>query len=616
MFDDTSRRAFLISAGALPASSGAAQPATRPAGSSGRALTREAIEAEIRRRAAAYAGQRYLVVDYYRIRRTLAFPLPVKDLSIRSVPVPSVPGYPWATWMMWELEERANALAYAAAWFHRDEFAAAVTRDLEALAAWPKYCQYGDRPDLSSGHAGRLLWTAHKKWGWLGAATRAKIREACRRHVEEVLPQARAFYGNAKTKADYLALAAPADKLVNIPLIGSIAGSLTASIAEHPAQAELNQYVEAVFGAALDLRSKGYTEGVAYDGYILDFLADWLETVHGAERSAILGHPNFNNHLRESYMLSAPGAAEDVAELGDVEAKEMPFHYSAQAKLASLQSDPVRAWYLRRWRPARIRANALGALAPVTSKLEGAAPPAGVLDAYYARVLRTGWEPGDVAVVAACSTSPASHLQNDNGTLVIGTRGAWIVSDPGYQQYMRGLERDFTIGPAAHNYPLVNGVAQTAKAGRSLPVSHSPGVLRVRIDLTACYPAKAALRSVVRNVWLQGRECVVVADEIRGDAVENVRYHWHGHPDAAWYARDNWILLHMDSADLWFHSPQARLSDASVERQEGSRGQLTAAAELKPAPPVVWWVFAFGDAPPAVEAGEGSIRVAGRAYSV
>jgi hypothetical protein len=520
--------------------------------------------------------------------------------------------------MMWELEERANSLAYAAAWFHRDEFAAAVARDLEALAEWPKYCQYGDRPDLSSGHAGRLLWTAYRKWGWLGSATRGKIREACRRHVEEVLPQARAFYGPLKTKAAFLALAAPADKLVNIPLIGSIAASLTAGIAEHPAQAELNQYVESVFGAALDLRSNGYTEGVAYDGYILDFLADWLETAPAPERDAILKHPNFNNHLRESYMLSAPGAPEDVAELGDVEAKEMPFHYSAQAKLASLQPDPVRSWYLGRWRPSRIRANALGALAPIAGRLEGSAPAAGVLDAYYARVLRTGWSAGDVALVAGCSTSPASHLQNDNGTLVIGTRGCWVLSDPGYQQYMRGLEREFTIGPAAHNYPLVNGIAQTAKAGRSLPVPQTAGVLRARLDLTACYPPKAALRAVVRNVWLEGRECVVVADEIAGDALENVRYHWHGHPDAAWYARDGWILLHMAEADLWFHSPQAQLSDASIERLEGSRGQLTASAEVKPVPAVVWWVFAFGDAPPVIEMGGGgrSVKIRGRAYSV
>ena len=155
----SSRRAFLAAAGAagaLPLPSGAAAPPRN----------RQAIETEIRRRARHYAAQRYLVVDYYRIRRQLAFPLPVKDLSVRAVPVPSISGYPWATWMTWELEERVNALGYAAEWFRDPAFASAATADLEALAAWPAYRQY-NQPDLSSGHAGRLLWTAYRKWRWL-----------------------------------------------------------------------------------------------------------------------------------------------------------------------------------------------------------------------------------------------------------------------------------------------------------------------------------------------------------------------------------------------------------------------------------------------------------------
>lgn len=48
-----------------------------------------------------------------------------------------------------------------------------------------------------------------------------------------------------------------------------------------------------------------------------------------AERRPILRHPNFGHFLDQSYMLSAPGAAHQVAELSDVEAREMPFHFSA-----------------------------------------------------------------------------------------------------------------------------------------------------------------------------------------------------------------------------------------------------------------------------------------------
>ncbi len=79
---------------------------------------------------------------------------------------------------------------------------------------------------------------------------------------------------------------------------------------------------------------------------------------------------------------------------------------------------------------------------------------------------------------------------------MIGRRGRWILSDPGYQQYMPGAEREFTIGPAAHNYPVIDGINQTAKAGRRLALD-APA-------LTACHPEKPALQRM-RKVLLSCR---------------------------------------------------------------------------------------------------------------
>jgi hypothetical protein len=126
----TSRRTFLGSAGLLgTVYRAAATPVSA------------AISREIRRRAEKYLGLRYLVVDYYRTRRRLAYPLPVQSLSIPAVPVPTIADYPWSIWMLWELEERVHSLGWAAEWFKNEEFARSAVRDLEALTAWPKYCQ-------------------------------------------------------------------------------------------------------------------------------------------------------------------------------------------------------------------------------------------------------------------------------------------------------------------------------------------------------------------------------------------------------------------------------------------------------------------------------------------
>ena len=227
---------------ALPAA--AATPPARP------------IHAEIRKRALACLGERRLVTDYYRIRRRMAFSLPVKSLSLRNVTVPSITDYPWATWMTWALEERVNALGYAAEWFHDEAAATAAARDLDALAAWPAYRQY-EQPDLSSGHCGRLMWTALSKWRWLPPATRARLRDACARHAADVLPHCRRYYGPAASSADLLALPAPHSKLANIPLIGTIAAALTAEASGQPTAPELHRLVTEVYLALLEMRSRG-----------------------------------------------------------------------------------------------------------------------------------------------------------------------------------------------------------------------------------------------------------------------------------------------------------------------------------------------------------------------
>jgi hypothetical protein len=598
-----SRRQFFQTAGAGLALA----PGVR-----GRIPDAAVVRQEIDRRAAAHLRQRHLVVDYYRIRRALAYPLPLRSLSLPDVPVPTITGYPWATWMMWALEERVHSLGWAAEWTGRADYAAAATADLEALAAFPKYCQYA-QPDLSSGHAGRLMWAALTKWRWPSRSLRDSLRAGCARHVAEVAPLVVTQYGRLGSKQDLFPLKDPSRKLANIPLIGTVGAALTASAASHDLAPELDRAVHSIFGAILDLRSSGHTEAVAYDGYILDFVADWLDALPQAGRTPVIGHPNLRHFLEESYMLACPGAIEDVAQLSDVEPREMPFHYSAQAKLESFAPDPLRRWYLARWRPEWIRADALGALRPVIGQIPRKTPEAGGLDAHYAAVLRTGWNGTDLAVAVSCTNSQMSHVQADNGTVVIGNRRRWMIADPGYQQYMQDAEREFTLGPTAHNCPHPGGIQQDSKRGRLVSLESS----RAEIDLTACYPANAGLRAVRRSVWLDGRDRVVIADRIDGGSHAAVHYHWHGHPDAAWWTDGGQTLLHFSDCDLRIASPNVQLSHANLERHPGSRGQLTVAARV-PSVAVVWWVFQIGVEPVRVEAetdGQ-SIHVAGKRFGL
>src|SRR5690606_13028548 len=135
---------------------------------------------------------------------------------------------------------------------------------------------------------------------------------------------------------------------------------------------------------------------------------------------------------------------------------------SAQAKANAAQPLPERAWYLQRCPLPMLRADALAALLLSADYIEQSpqTPAASAAHAHCALALRSGWEEDDVAVVIAASNSPMGHIHPDNGAVTIGTRGDWFIATPGYQQYLRNSERDFSTGPASRNTPLINGQTQ------------------------------------------------------------------------------------------------------------------------------------------------------------
>ncbi len=607
-----------VSIGILPAlcallmlSPGAAAPAR---------LTRASIDAELKARAARYLARNQLSVDYYRIGRRLAFSLPVEQIPRPELPVPGIPDYPWEIWFSWELEQRLNSLGWAAQWFGDEFAAAAAARELRGIAAWPGFTSTG-RIDLCLGHVARTLCQACSRWSWVDPETRDVVGHALDRLVAQAGPWVETRYPADLSVGQIMASEERYSRVHNIPFIGLIGAALAANTRASDAAAALNRRVTILLEVLFRLRARGYSEGVAYDGYLLDFIAGWIQTLPPAQREAVLKRFDFGETVNSSYMMGAPGDLARVAEIADVEPLQMPFHISAQARLQLMQSAPVRAWYLGQLRPDILRSDALACLRPVIEGLESAAaaPAAGALDAGYARVLRSGWRAGDLAVAVAASTSPAGHIHLDFGSITIGTAGQWLIADPGYQQYMAGAEREFTIGSNAHNTPILNGKSQTIKSGRVLQAGpDGAGGFRVKVDISRCYPAEIGDGRVFRTVWLSGDHCIVLADEISLANLETIAYTWHGSPDSAWRIRDNWAMLYGEPDSLvWFSSPSCHITEAGLDRSAGSRGQLSLSVQAQKTP-VVWWVFSRGAAPPAVEvATDGrSVRTSGRRFAV
>ena len=103
-----------------------------------------------------------------------------------------------------------------------------------------------------------------------------------------------------------------------------------------------------------------------------------------------------------------------------------------------------------------------------------------------------------------------------------------------------------------------------------------------------------------RTVWLTGSNLILVADQITGTGIEQIDYHWHGHPTAAWWVEENVARLVFSDTTLWLTSPSATLSARNLDRLSGSRGQLTLSASAALNIPTLWWIFSLDAPPPAV----------------
>lgn len=109
--------------------------------------------------------------------------------------------------------------------------------------------------------------------------------------LEDALPLSDRLHAVFDTPGTLLADTKPHQHLHNIPLIGTCALAMAAKLAGYTTAERLDARVAMLFEAVLDLRAKGFTEGVSYDGYVLDFVADWLSTLNSTLRARILAHP-------------------------------------------------------------------------------------------------------------------------------------------------------------------------------------------------------------------------------------------------------------------------------------------------------------------------------------
>lgn len=540
--------------------------------------SRDEVAAELRSRADGQLARDELVVDHYRIGHRWAFRLPL-DRRPGGLPagVPGVEPYPWLIWLAWELVERWDVLHGAATIWDDAAARRRMQIELAALADWEDHLEWGGTVRLPTGHLAMALARGLTLSGWdPELRRRALVAADSLLHKDVPAWYAETWSGAGSTQN------IPMIVLCSVAALAHVVGDEAAGTYGDRAE----QAVEDWFAAR---RAELLTEQTAYNGYLFDTVTQWLEV-----EQATGGRTDLVERWRapllelcpEWAQLSVPGRADLAAPLGDVET-EMTMWLSCVARFThwyGADATAGAAWLLRRCSPERLPAAAL--TLAIEQEFGDDAPPvppaSGTTELPAAVSIRTGAGHDDLLVAVGVGRHPMGHLHHDTGQVVVAWRGRTWVTDPGYQQYVSGQERDYTLGAAAHNVPVLHlpgapEVLQTRKQGRVL------GLDPVTLDLTGCYagldPA-ASIRRTVR-VTRDGTEHVrIVVDDTSTGLPDgsSVTTHWLAGAGLAWAVVDGWVRWSDGSACVWLGTGTSggreHLSADRVVRHPGSRGPI------------------------------------------
>lgn len=548
------------------------------------AWTRHELLETLKARASWETSRQELHVYYYRINHMMAFPLP---LAQRPTAMPAgIPGrswYPWLIWLLWTLEERWRTLHSAWRHLNDQEAGALLQTELAALDGWRNFTAWNEEVGLPTGHlAGCFTHFLADKSGW-DEDLYARTYNAARRLVEEDL-----WPWYEKTWAAERELTP--HEIHNIPVIALVRG------------AQLARAIGFVHADVLENRAHDtlrawwhhrrnvdapHTEGVSYDGFLMNSFTDWIDGL--PNRSDLLeeGRDAFHTLIAQWINSTLPGRPDLHAPLGDVEG-EMPFWITCTAYICDWYAGQAAVeegrWLLQNMAPARLPAAALDLILrrPALTETPASAPVAAPREVANAAILRTGWDGDDILALVGLSRSPMSHLHNDGGQVIVAWHNRSWITDPGYQQYRPGPERDFTLDVTAHNGPVINGIYQSKRAIRLLELCASDdGAQEVTIDLTGGYEGLPDGAKVQRTVRLipdaNGAAFTVdVTDRFHGFPAETeIATHWLGGAQLAWSFANGQARLSDGERALWIESSVRAVDASMLERHEGSRGPLT-----------------------------------------
>lgn len=413
---------------------------------------------EVQLQAEKYLAENKFKVAYPSCDVVLDIALPLVELE----PVGDPPGYvDYPFWTMYSraIEERIKVLSFAYGMTGDVRYSSMVKEYLLSLSSFSKWYEFphrGAEGNLSNAH---FLLGAAIGYDAVFSTLSAKEKET----IEEAIFSK----GLQPLKIDFDNQ--DSHNIIASKRVSMFVGAL--AILDVPEYSDLVMpYLEnsfAYISTYLDNRLKDpEIEGLLYLNVAARHLlmaADILQ--RSAGRDELISHEYFS-FLPDVFMyMLGTGVEASFVNFSDSFYK-LDILY-CMAVLASNRNHPVASWFVHRFPEKKLD------VLMDFKKIPAPVAP----DQFYKEsskvfpvigwaALRSGWQEGDHLLAFNSSESAKDHNHFDQNNFILHAAGEWLITNPGYQDYVEGPRREFTLGTVGHNSMLVDGLGQIHR-GRS-----------------------------------------------------------------------------------------------------------------------------------------------------
>ncbi|WP_313893752.1 heparinase II/III family protein [Psychrobacillus sp.] len=408
--------------------------------------------------AESYVVEQEFTVIYSGCSVQLNIPLPLVQLD----PIDDPPGYiDYPFWTMYSraVEDRIRYLAFAYGMTKEKRFAEKVKEYLIALSSFTRWFEFlprGAEGNLSNAH-----FTIGAAIGY-DAIFHTLSNEEKNAIKKAILVKGLQPFGIDFNNYD-------SHNIIASKRVAMLIGSL--AILDNDCKEEVEPFILnscAYIKNYLDSRMRDPgIEGLLYLNVAARHILMAVDTYHrSTEDYEFLKHAYFN-FLPDIfiYTLGTAGKSSFVNFSDSFYSLDISY---LMAIIASKNQNQIASWYMNKFSESHLETllNSNNIPEPMEPENYYENKYSNIFPTIGWASLRSGWKENDHLLAFNASQSAKNHNHFDQNNFILHVAGEWLITNPGYQDYVEGPRREFTIGTIGHNSMLINEVGQS-QMGRS-----------------------------------------------------------------------------------------------------------------------------------------------------